>query len=1424
MARSLSDALGHNSMVNQLLGIMGNAAHVAGSAERNVKSRIAEAEKLNPGDDGFATKVAEARFALGADDGAYLRMNVMPLQTADVGCDGNVMSTPQPEMLRAGQIGVLNAVEEHIRDQRSTAKEKLSDCFKLGGWLLSITEVSDFVNAYFQGLLDAGALTDDLKAARLLALTFNNKAVDDEERVDLSGAVADLTKAGNEEGACELLKILLVLFDVPMATVAEQWEVTLGAEGTGTYKLLDGLDRLTKSVRLLKTAYDTDDAAPALTRPVELRKYTAAAVVVSGFYGPVNFAATSLPEAWAALGRPGGSLTEQAEYNQRRHKMAMDAQAYSSAGKTPAEMEREVLTNRQLAANKEEELATRRVTYGGDGRSISEQRQVRLLVAEVNYLNALADVADRERIFKVLLTEYAKLKSQNGNTAPVEGSEDWSRYLELRELLGRLPDANYDGDLLDPNPVEPRPDEPGPATREVEAARARFVAAAEVWETIQATIIDEEQAEIVRLQREADERAAQASAEVEEAARRAAAALADEQEKARLSKEEQRIAREDAESRARSDAAQKGVESREKNAALAAKEKAFKAEARRRGLTGSEQSERFCELPQGGIVSSSDDGFNALCAGLRQLREDGGVSHSSDGKFERRAGVSPYFPSHVRPLPRASGDRDYWSQRIWPQRPSGADDTLTSLFNRVSVMESENNITVASLLNQDDTSAIAYALARGLCGKPAPHHVAGESNEMRYHIPRAAFPGDFAPSSALASIEEKKTTRSVFGGTKLPPRKDFVDRPYDGPPRLTDALPALWAPVAQEPPQPGGVGVQYTATRYGSRRAAHAAVSSAVVYEAMIDDYNLEAASKEAIGAKSHALLAKACAAAAKIKQLEHMAVVFGQDSLSTLCTPTPTAGSSRDTYHFMTRPVLRCPGGASSVLYPCDAGLAAYVELSPPNPTPLPAEDYALGPGQAYGSIDGFDRTELNQVSRDDMTFQMRSILTEPAPEAPSPDYDISSDVPLYIASPPGINEKQFDLSVDHTPKIRSIVAKDIIFPLQKPSSISFDKLEGMLRQGVQQCEQINRLQIEQDAIERARTQLPDGPDSIDVASRERRVAVWNDAMREACIAGDRLYAFVRQLSGTISEQVDAVCMIDEGMLVRQQQQTREREARLSDRAAQEHMQLVRNVFSTVIRESGLTLGIEQSGGIGQLKVVSNALRKQATELSGGGLSGDGFFANSVRLENLLSKGTGEMTLEQLFVELKDAGRAMKQAADSSYGPGTGTSASTTLDFLSAPRNSLLLRYKPEALSALRQSFDVFQREMMQQHGRLWRTISAYELIEGNDAQLSTAFATFAAHTLVHARMYSSSTAMYVAAWPAAANAQQLKISLQRLVRVACNYLAHSNEPAFAIPTGRVNYFRQQPPPTGGSAPMMSAPRYGVQGGLWGLNMYGNR
>ena len=75
-----------------------------------------------------------------------------------------------------------------------------------------------------------------------------------------------------------------------------------------------------------------------------------------------------------------------------------------------------------------------------------------------------------------------------------------------------------------------------------------------------------------------------------------------------------------------------------------------------------------------------------------------------------------------------------------------------------------------------------------------------------------------------------------------------------------------------------------------------------------------------------------------------------------------------------------------------------------------------------------------------------------------------------------------------------------------------------------------------------------------------------------------------------------------------------------------------------------------------------------------------------------------------------------------------------------------------------MRQAFDLFQREVLAQHGRMYRTILAYELVEGANDTLCMSFAQLSAHMMVHSRMYSSSSAMYIQAWPALANAPRMR------------------------------------------------------------------
>lgn len=824
---------------------------------------------------------------------------------------------------------------------------------------------------------------------------------------------------------------------------------------------------------------------------------------------------------------------------------------------------------------------------------------------------------------------------------------------------------------------------------------------------------------------------------------------------------------------------------------------------------------------------------DALCAGIAQLREDGGWSINDDKTLVRQSGVSPFWsqrriraPYGRPPRGTEEGDRETWSRLLWPrgegesflEQLEDLDERLqnTTLYNATSLTDADATRTPKE--GELDVRAMSYSLARGLCGRRAPHNeIPNDAQTLRYNIPTVNFPSRIAEKlqGSIATADQIKEKNAgatlIFGDVEIKAVSDFVDgnekpkRPYAENPKY-----AMWVPATR---------VNSTWVMDKNNKQA-AALCEAVVYEHLVDYYTAyDRYSTDVWSAK----LARACAAAAKIAQLQHMNQVFNLGKLDDLCTPYPFDINNKQQCFFVTRPVMHCPdtGDGHSVLYPCDPGLWTGMFMSKPL-AESPPEGFAydnVNSNNAYGRV--VQTGGRRAVKRSVLTPYLRAALRSVgAPEAQT--------IPIYVAAAPAEGnplQQPPDGFLEDPPPRRAAVPPSVFVDnsaLMKP-----DTLESVLRRGETLFQRILRYDTEAAFIARLRKEETEtairGGKALDAEelSRTRRDAVWSDAQREAAIAGDRLYGFVRQLSGTVSESVDAVCQIDEGMLVRQQQQSRERRARISDQAAREHMQLVRNVFTGVLRESGLTLGFGTAEDPSQLKVVSGSLRKQAQELTQQGSQSDGFFSNAVRLEQLLHSGTGELTLGDLFSRLREAGVAMQEAAMASQPIDGLPGSSASLDFLSAPRNSLLLRYKTEALAAVRQAFDVFQREMMAQHGRMYRTISAYELMEGNDEALCTAFATFAAHTLVHARMYSSATAMYVAAWPAAANAQQLKISLQRLVRVAANYLAFTEPPHFTSPAGRRVYFGQERPPTGGSAPMLMAPRFRPQGGMWGVNFY---
>jgi len=372
----------------------------------------------------------------------------------------------------------------------------------------------------------------------------------------------------------------------------------------------------------------------------------------------------------------------------------------------------------------------------------------------------------------------------------------------------------------------------------------------------------------------------------------------------------------------------------------------------------------------------------------------------------------------------------------------------------------------------------------------------------------------------------------------------------------------------------------------------------------------------------------------------------------------------------------------------------------------------------------------------------------------------------------------------------------------LRDLSAIAMPKLTGVatlcaaLHDGIDAAEELACNAEEQKKMkqhltklqgEKTRMQTPEeAPDIVDDTARKRRRDVWSDGLREAALSNDKLYSFARQLGGSIGEPMSEIAVIDDSKLAAESKQLRDARQRASQRAADQHADLVKNVIAQVMKDSQLTLGVSDQGSsfagtstggpvdLTKIKIVSGALRREASELAGLGKDGetDRFFGNAVKLESLLRSGTGEMSMAELLAQLRVAGQQLQLATAGEMELDGIAGNSASIEYLSSPRNSLMLRWRPEALAAIREAFAHFKQEMRYaSHGMATHDIRAYELIEGRDGELTTLFATLCGLKMASSRLHSSSQSAYTSKWAARSNSQQLGIALQRVCRQAKVY-----------------------------------------------------
>jgi hypothetical protein len=303
----------------------------------------------------------------------------------------------------------------------------------------------------------------------------------------------------------------------------------------------------------------------------------------------------------------------------------------------------------------------------------------------------------------------------------------------------------------------------------------------------------------------------------------------------------------------------------------------------------------------------------------------------------------------------------------------------------------------------------------------------------------------------------------------------------------------------------------------------------------------------------------------------------------------------------------------------------------------------------------------------------------------------------------------------------------------------------------------------------------------------KDDRSGIWNDMLREVSISNDRLYTFVRTLSGAMGE--------DASVLLSSVDETAQRAARaleaerkdIAKRVADFQTKIVEIIIGGIVKTSHLEM--RPHGSEGEFQVVDAEMAKDLRALASGE-SGRPFFEANVAVQGMINQARTDKA--SLGAVVRGLGGVVSTLYDQlqtelSTVTGTGTGG---LGMLSQPRNSFMVHLRDDATAAIRVAHDRFSREFRGRH------IKLYELVEGCDAHLSLRFAELVAHVLIQVRSSSGPTALYVSQGTRQQTALQARAALLRLINRASEYTRFAPAPscnntsAAGLQAARLAYF----------------------------------
>lgn len=301
------------------------------------------------------------------------------------------------------------------------------------------------------------------------------------------------------------------------------------------------------------------------------------------------------------------------------------------------------------------------------------------------------------------------------------------------------------------------------------------------------------------------------------------------------------------------------------------------------------------------------------------------------------------------------------------------------------------------------------------------------------------------------------------------------------------------------------------------------------------------------------------------------------------------------------------------------------------------------------------------------------------------------------------------------------------------------------------------------------------------------RRSGLWNEFKRELAISTDRVWTFVRTLSGLIGEDADALMVAADDAALRAAQQIEKQRRDIAEKVTQFHAKLVEIIMTSLLKESKLQVTTSADGqdAADSLVVMNGETAKQIRELSSGE-SGRPFFEANVALRALTDDASSQpKSLSDTVKSFTEVVSTLHHSLDAELQ--RPEIAGASLAELAAPRNSYFVRLRDDTAAAIRNSFDKFSTEFRIRGGR---HVYLWELVEGRDHMLSSRFAEFVGHQLVQNRMSTGSSAMYASRMQIELTASQSGMALAKLVNQATKYASTTSAPAFTAAVDRNSYF----------------------------------